>query len=244
LSWSGLSIFFYYEVKDIITTVPDLDGKIQNAEKKLLGWFSGLGMNVSDKSFDLNYLTSKISENSGLILSFAGGVGGQLGKVFLVLLYSFFIIFYKDTLAHFYELRTENEKKLESAKLAVKNVVGIIGSYLSGILIITTAMAVMLYILFIILGLEYALFWALFIGALSVIPYIGIPIGIVLVAVFSFLTHDVYYFTLLVVGAILLANVVQENVLRPLIVGDKLKLSAFMVFFSVMLGGLFGVSQE
>jgi predicted PurR-regulated permease PerM len=48
---------------------------------------------------------------------------------------------------------------------------------------------------------------------------------------------------LLAVGGIVISNMAQENIFKPVIIGDKIKLNAFMIFFSVVIGGLiWGIS--
>lgn len=99
------------------------------------------------------------------------------------------------------------------------------------------------YIILMIFGVDYALFFAALLGVLSLIPFIGNPIGIIIIALFTLLTKDSITTPLLVVAFIWITNIVHENVVRPWLMGDRLQINAFVVFISVIIGGLmWGVS--
>lgn len=107
----------------------------------------------------------------------------------------------------------------------------------------TALMGGMIYILLLILGIRYALFWAVFAAVLNLIPYIGNALALVALAVYAFLTKDSLWYPFLAVAVLFFSNTIQENIFRPLIVGDKLSLNALTVFISVIVGGLlWGVS--
>jgi predicted PurR-regulated permease PerM len=107
----------------------------------------------------------------------------------------------------------------------------------------TVLMGAIIYILLLLLGIKYALFWAVFTAVLNLIPYIGNALALVALGVYAFLTKDGLWYPILSVGALFFANAIQENLFRPLIVGDKLSLNALTVFISVIAGGLlWGVS--
>jgi predicted PurR-regulated permease PerM len=85
--------------------------------------------------------------------------------------------------------------------------------------------------------------FAVFLAILNLIPFVGNPIGMLVVALFTLVTKDSLLSLFLVIVALWLVNVVHENVLRPWLLGDKLKINAFVVFLSVIIGGLiWGVS--
>ena len=105
-------------------------------------------------------------------------------------------------------------------------------------LILASLTGVLDFIVFLIFGLDYALFFAVFLAVLNLIPFIGNPIGMLVVALFTLVTKDSLLSLFLVIVALWLVNVVNENVLRPWLLGDRLKINAFVVFLSVIFGGL------
>ncbi len=104
-------------------------------------------------------------------------------------------------------------------------------------------MGVIIYISLLLLGIKYAIFWAVFAAILNLIPYIGNALALVALAGYAFLTKDGLFYPAMAVGTLVFANAIQENILRPLIVGDRLSLNALTVFISVIAGGIiWGVS--
>lgn len=91
------------------------------------------------------------------------------------------------------------------------------------------------------LGLPYAPMIGLIVGITNIIPVFGPFLGAIPVILLLVLIHPMYA---LVFGIfILVLQQVDGNVLKPIILGDKLGISGFWILFSVSLGGsLFGIA--
>ena len=99
------------------------------------------------------------------------------------------------------------------------------------------------YFVFLIFGLKFALFFAVFLALLNLIPFIGNPIGLVVIMFFAIITKDNMLIPILIFVGLFVMNFLQDNVIRPWIVGDKLKINAFAVFVAIIIGGMiWGVS--
>jgi predicted PurR-regulated permease PerM len=119
----------------------------------------------------------------------------------------------------------------------------LVRNYLSGMLILTLISAVMNLVVFLIFGLHFSLFFAVFLAILNLIPFIGNPIGLAIIMVFAFITKETIMIPLLIFAALFVMNFLQDNVIRPWLLGDKLKLNAFTVFVAIIIGGMiWGVS--
>jgi predicted PurR-regulated permease PerM len=238
----GIVTFLFAEVKSIMDNSPEIDEKILIIDQNLRAWLSGLDVNTDDL-FNIKTLAKRLTDFSQYLLQFVGNVGHVFGDIFLSLIYSFFFLFYKDVLQRFFIMKYHDRAKLLRIKGIADTSLSIISEYLFGTLIMTALMGIMLYVLLLILGIRYALFWAVFAAVLNLIPYIGNAIALVALAAYALLTKDSLWYPVLAIGVLFFANAIQENVLRPLIVGDKLSLNALAVFISVIAGGvLWGVT--
>ena len=238
----GILTFLFTEVKLIIMNSPELDEKIAMIDQTLGAWLSSFGVDT-DELFNLKSLSKRLSDFSQFLFQFVGNVGHVFGDIVLTLIYSFFILFYKDILGRFLEMRHHNEEKLNRIQSLADNSLSIISNYLGGTLIMTILMGIMIYVMLLFLGIKYAIFWAIFAAILNLIPYIGNAIALVALAGYAFLTKDGLWYPILAVAALFFANAIQENILRPLVVGDRLSLNALTVFLSVIVGGIiWGVS--
>lgn len=92
-----------------------------------------------------------------------------------------------------------------------------------------------------ILGLSFTWELALIIGLFNFIPYFGIYIGCV-PAMLITLVFDSMSATIYMLIVTLAITVIEFNILFPIIMGNKLKLSPFVVTASVIIGGaMFGI---
>ena len=98
------------------------------------------------------------------------------------------------------------------------------------------------YVVFAMFSLNYAALLALLVGFSVIVPYIGaalVTIPVVVVAYFQFgVTPDFYW----VVGAYLLIQVLDGNVLVPLLFSEAVNLHPVAIVISVLFfGGLWGL---
>lgn len=117
-----------------------------------------------------------------------------------------------------------------------------IKSIVFGSLAVAAVQGVLISIIFIILSMPYPLFAGAISFVLSILPLIGativwLPVSIYLLIIGSYTKGIV----LLIFGAAVISSV--DNVLRPIIIGSKLRLNTLFLFISI-LGGieLFGFS--
>jgi len=161
LTTFGVLTFLFTEVKQIIMNSPEMDEKIALIDKNLGLWLSRMGVDT-DEMFNLKSLSTRLSDFSQFLFKFVGNVGNVFGDIVLTLIYSFFLLFYKDILGRFLQMRHHDEERLLRIQKIADNSLSIISSYLSGTLIMTVLMGIMVYVFLLILGIKYAIFWAAF----------------------------------------------------------------------------------
>jgi len=117
----------------------------------------------------------------------------------------------------------------------------VLGAFIRGQLTVMAALTVYYWIALWLAGLNLALLVGLIVGLISFVPYLGAIVG-VLTAVIAMLvqTQELLPFVWLAV-VFGIGQVLESNVLTPLLVGDKIGLHPVAVIFAVMAGGqLFG----
>ena len=110
--------------------------------------------------------------------------------------------------------------------------------YIVGNIIDSTIIGCICYIGALILGLPYASMIALIVGVTNVIPVFGPFIGAIPVIVILLLINPIsaLVFTIF----IFILQQCDGNIIKPLILGDKLGMSGFWILFSVTVGGALG----
>jgi predicted PurR-regulated permease PerM len=119
----------------------------------------------------------------------------------------------------------------------------VVRSYLYGMLIIMSILAVLNGAVFLIVGLKYAVVWGLIIGMLAIIPYVGSIVGLLLPLGYSLMNSDDLTQPITIVICFLVIQQIEGNFLTPKIVGDKIDVNPMIIIVLMLLfGKLWGVS--
>jgi predicted PurR-regulated permease PerM len=127
-----------------------------------------------------------------------------------------------------------------------KEVDEIVSNFLRGQITVALILAVMYSLgLWLIADVPLGLVIGIFAGAASIVPYLGLILGIVPALVLAFLQHQDILHPLLVVAVFGVAQALEGNVITPKIVGEKLGLHPVTVIFALLiwaeLAGVFGM---
>jgi predicted PurR-regulated permease PerM len=238
----AIGYFFYIELTYIFNDLPALANKISERLHEISIRLKSLGISIPDH-VDKTFINDWVQKHNDLIMSTISGIGLNLWNVILIMFYLFFILYYRDLVLQFYIAKFKSKDRLNLAKDRFEKSLTLVRSYIYGLVLLTLISAVMNYIVFLVFGLKFALFFAVFLALLNLIPFIGNPIGLAVIMLFSIVTKDSLLVPLLIFVALFVMNFLQDNVIRPWIVGDKLKINAFAVFVAIIIGGMvWGVS--
>ena len=118
----------------------------------------------------------------------------------------------------------------------------VLGAFLRGQLLVMLALGVMYAVGLMAIGLELGLLIGLLAGLASIVPYLGVVVGIgaaLLAGLFQF-GGDLYPL-LAIAGVFVVGQMLEGMLLTPLLVGDRIGLHPVAVIFAIMAGGqLFG----
>ena len=117
----------------------------------------------------------------------------------------------------------------------------VLGAFFRGQLLVMLALGLIYAVGLSIIGIEFAILIGLGAGLLSIVPYLGSIVGVVVAvgaAIFQF--HD-WFHPLMVLIVFAVGQSAEGMYLTPKLVGDKIGLHAVIVIFAVLAGGqLFG----
>jgi len=164
----------------------------------------------------------------------AGVLSGVLGSMFMVLLYLLFLILeenlFRVKLKTMYPV-SENRLKVKGT---IDEITKAVESYISLKTIVSLLTGAASYIALLIIGVDFALFWAILIFILNYIPTIGSLIATLFPALIAFIQFEqlqMFVLVLIVIGAI---QVVVGNIIEPKIMGDNLNISPLVVILSLV----------
>lgn len=124
--------------------------------------------------------------------------------------------------------------------LILRNMDEQVGSYIQGQIIVATCIGILLYIGYLIIGLDYAIILALIAAVTSVVPYLG-PIIAISPAIIIAIVHSPF---MLLKLAIVWAAVqfLEGNFISPNVMGKTMKVHPLTIIFVLLVAGnLFGL---
>jgi len=238
----GTGYFFYLELSHIFKDLPAIANAVSNRLHDISFKFKEMGIIIPDH-INKALISDWVQGHSELILKILSGIGLNLWNVVLIMFYLFFILRYRDLVFQFYIAKIKNRHRLVMLKTRFLKSLELIRGYLYGLVLLTFISAAMNYLVFLIFGLDFGLFFAVFLALLNLIPFIGNPVGLAVIMLFAIISNDNMLTPLLIFISLFVANFLQDNVIRTWVVGDKMKINAFAVFVAIIIGGMiWGVS--
>lgn len=114
----------------------------------------------------------------------------------------------------------------------------VVGAFFKGQLLVMLGLAIIYSTGLWLIDLQVAIFIGLLAGLLSIVPYLGFTIGILVASLTMFFETHAFLQVIYVWGVFAVGQMCESMVLTPLLVGDKIGLHPVAVIFSVLTGGL------
>ncbi|WP_059049478.1 AI-2E family transporter [Paenibacillus senegalimassiliensis] len=235
--------------EQIMSLVENFPGYMTEAQEQfalLIG--SNLFHQIQETSgFNFNDLTRSLTEQGSDLLNNAwSGIGGFLGavkNVVLAIITVPFILFYllKDgkKLPQFI-LRYVPIRLRSQTHHVMTEVNGQISSYIRGQIIVSFCIGVLMYIGFVIIGLDYSLTLAIIASFTSIVPYLGPAIAITPALIIAIVTSPIMLVKLIIVWTVV--QLIEGKFISPQIMGKSLSIHPITIIFVILTAGnLFGV---
>lgn len=126
------------------------------------------------------------------------------------------------------------KKMRKKGKELIKELDQTLGSYIRGQIIVSLVVGFLSWLGFWIVDMPYAVLLAIFIGLMNIIPYFGPILGSVPVVLLS-LTESIH---LMILGLVIvfIVQIVEGNVLSPVIIGKSIHTHPLLIIFVLILG--------
>lgn len=226
----------FYQAQQLVTNLPNLIASGQKQLIELQNWSKAHHINFAVPL--QQQLLSQLQERSETIAT--RGVGLLLGTfnwvldLILILVISFYMLLDGERLwnsATSFFSPPIRDFLTESFRKNLQR-------FFSGQLLLGLFMAAGLSLLFWWLRVPFFLVFALFIGLMEIIPFIGATLGIVTVGVL--VTFIDWWLAVQVVGVSIALQQVKDNLLAPRILGNLTGLSPAIVLAALLMGGRVG----
>lgn len=164
-----------------------------------------------------------------LLLSAGALLGGLTG----VALYVVFLMIERGQFDAKVDAISDDPERGAQIRRIVTDINGRVSTYLALKTMLSVLVGLICWIILRAMGVELAGFWALVIGLLNYVPYIGSVLGVAVPALFALLQFGDLKSALLLTGMLSVVQFLNGFVLDPWLMGSSLNLSPFVILVSL-----------
>lgn len=234
----GILYFLSSQIMNFMEDVPALKERMNEVSHSFQVWFrKTTSITITRQNQYITETVKDMKENSsGMVGSTFGSLTDILMYIVLIPIYTFLILYYKETIKTFLISVFSNGSDKEVTDVLTGST-KVAQQYLTGLFIETTLVFILNMIGFLILGIKYAIFLALFAALLNLIPYVGILVANAVCMLITLASSDSTS-SVIWVGVILaVVQFLDNNFGMPMIVGNKVRINALVTVIGVIVGG-------
>ena len=235
-----LSVFITLITGQIIQfsgSLPNIADKLKSTSYDGFHIIEGItGINEERQTeYFKNGLTSLFETGGEFMNSVAEATKGTLIFLGLLPIFIFCMLFYKEMYKTFLE-KTFVKSHNSDIHNVVKRVQKVTQNYLVGLFTVIGIMAAMNSIGLLIIGLDYAIFFAVFASFLTIIPFVGSVLGMFPAVLYAFLLGENLWLPVLVVIVFTIVQLIESSFLTPRIVGSRVSINPFVAIIVLLIG--------
>jgi AI-2 transport protein TqsA len=227
---SLIGILIGTSVTDFTTKLPFYEEKLQDQTRAVILWLT------ENKFIEPDFELAK-ALNPSSILKVVGDTFNQIGNLiangFLILLTVIFMMLEISSLPLKLKRMLSNPDK---SILRLQAVFDKINKYIAIKTWVSLGTGILVYILLLIIGVDYAILWAVLAFALNFIPTIGSIIALIPPALLAIIQLGIGEAFIVLLGYLVI-NTIMGNILEPKFMGKGLGLSTLVVFLSLIFWG-------
>ena len=229
--------YISWQVTDVTSAATDIEQKV----KQMIG---------EAKQYISSHFSISPKQQDKLLQSRqdAGGTGGifsNLGSsviifvvdVILVLVYIFLFMYYRSRIKKFIlQLVTPQQKK--NAEQIIHNIQKVSQQYLTGLGIMIACLWIMYGIGFSIVGVKYAVFFAILCGLLEIVPFAGNLTGNLITILMAIAQGGNIDMVIGIIITYAIIQFLQTYILEPLVVGAEVNINPLFTIIVIVVGEL------
>ncbi len=240
----GLGFIFGYQLINIVSDMNSIQDQLKQGIEEIV-MFIDANVPYVDMPADPQSMNDLIASIVQAPVQFVGsGISSSAGFLFnatLTLIYTIFLLIYKDAFKDFIMIQFAKDKRDEISSI-ISQSVEMIQHYLMGMVTVVIILAFLNTIGLLLIGVEHAIFWGVLAAFLVIIPYIGTTLGGLLPFLYSLATYEYTWQPMAVVIMYIVIQQIEGNFITPKIVGSSVRINPFFALIGiVILGSLMGL---
>jgi predicted PurR-regulated permease PerM len=240
----GLGFVFGYQLINIITDMNSIQDQLKAGVESIV-MFIDENVPYVDMPADQQGMNDLIGSILQAPVQFVGsGISSSAGFIVnttLTLIYTIFLLIYKDAFKDFIMIQFAKDKREEISSI-ISQSVKMIQHYLVGMVTVVIILAILNTVGLLLIGVEHAVFWGVLAAFLVIIPYIGTILGGLLPFLYSLATYEYSWQPIAVVGMYVFIQQLEGNFITPKVVGSSVRINPFFALIGiVIMGSLMGL---
>lgn len=169
----------------------------------------------------------------GMIRTGFVSIAGLLGSLLFVLLNVVFLLMEQRTFQHKLGCLSNDPNQTRRLLEVIGDINARVGRYLAVKTMINVVLGGISWLIMAMMGLEFAVFWAIIIALLNYIPYVGSIVGVAFPIALAVIQFDDLNTVLLLLALLIAAQMLMGNIIEPQVMGNSLNLSPYVILISL-----------
>jgi AI-2 transport protein TqsA len=234
----SLFYFFSHQVVRLSRDLPSLQAKVLEKWEDIQGWISEKYhiTNTQQVAYMNKSATGILNTAMNSAATTFVGIAETLILTIFFFIFTFFILQYRRLLMRFVAKLFDDEHN-DTVQGIIVRIRSLINSYVLGLLIEMSVVAVLIFTSLMIIGVKYALLISIMAAVLNIIPYLGIYFSMAVAMLITAATGSTGH--VIAVGIVfLVTHFADANMILPHVVGGKMKMNPFITILAVLTGHL------
>ena len=235
---AGLFYLFGSQIMSLRDELPKLQEKSIEYFDQVQQWASvKFGYHPMSKEELIDSSVKSVKKSAGGYLgSTLSTTAGILSVTTLVPIYIFCFLYYRDHMRQFL-FRFVAPDKRTGVLHTMDNIQTVVQAYIQGLLTVIVIVSILNAVGLLLLGVKFAVFFAIFASVLAIIPYIGILVGSAIPALVTLVETGSPGKAAAVVGVFVFVQFLEGNFITPMITGSKVSINPMAAIIALILGG-------
>lgn len=169
-----------------------------------------------------------------LLASAVASASGLIATAAVVVIYAGFMVAERDRFAAKIARLSDDPGQVARIRALIADVNARIGAYLVLKTLINVLLGSLSYLILRVAGVDFAGFWAILIGLVNYIPYLGSFIGVFFPTIMAIIQFAAFGPVAVLVGALSAAQALVGNLIEPWLMGNSLNLSPLVILVSLV----------
>lgn len=227
---AGLALIMVSDVQRVIAAIPTYQNNLIDAISSATRF---AGLDTVPNWDHIREVTIGRIDLQHFIMSLLSSTTSLGGQIFMVVLYAIFLVAERTQFSEKLMHAMATEESADRVLTIFFKVNQRIGNYLAVKTLVNAILGLISYVIMWLIGIHFALFWAILIGLLNYIPYFGSLLGVLFPVLLSLAQSGSWQMAFWSLVTLTAAQMYVGNFLEPRMIGRSVNLSPFVVLVAL-----------